>query len=34
MDFIEVLDRRRYDIDLVPESPEIFRAASRERLDT
>ena len=33
MDFIELLDRRRYGIDLVPASPERFRAASRDRLN-
>ncbi len=30
--FLEVLDRRRYELELVKGSPERFRAASRERL--
>ncbi len=30
--FLEVLDRRRYRIDLVPGSPETYRAASRSKL--
>lgn len=33
MGFLEVLDRRRYQLDLVPGDPERFRAASRDRLD-
>ena len=33
MGFLEVLDRRRYRVDLVPQSPEQFRAASRSRID-
>jgi len=32
MGFLEVLDRRRYEITLVKESPERYRAASRRRL--
>lgn len=34
MDFLEVLDRRRYGLDLVKGSPELFRAASRRKLGT
>ncbi len=34
MGFLEVLDRRRYEIELVPDFPERFRAASRRRIDT
>ena len=30
--FLEVVDRRRYDISLVTDSPEQYRASSRERL--
>ena len=30
--FLEVLDRRRYEIELVPAAPERFRAPSRQRL--
>ncbi len=33
MGFLEVLDRRRYRLELVPNHPERFRAASRVRLD-
>jgi hypothetical protein len=33
MGFLEVLDRRRYDVDLVPDKPERFRAASRSRIN-
>lgn len=32
MGFLEVLDRRRYEIDLVTNEPERYRAMSRERL--
>ncbi len=32
MGFLEVLDRRRYDLELVPGEPERFRAASRQSL--
>ena len=32
MGFLEVLDRRRYEIGLVPDSPEHFRAASRQQI--
>jgi hypothetical protein len=32
--FLEVLDRRRYTLELVKGSPERFKAASRRRLDT
>ena len=32
MDFLEVLDRRRYDVELVPGTRERFRATSRRRL--
>lgn len=32
MGFLEILDRRRYEIDLVKDSPERFRAGSRERI--
>ena len=32
MGFLEVLDRRRYEIELVPNSPEPFRAASRSKI--
>lgn len=32
MGFLEVLDRRRYRIDLVPGDSELFRATSRQRL--
>lgn len=34
MGFLEVLDRRRYEIELVANSPEQYRAASRSKLDT
>ncbi|MYF36339.1 MAG: DUF4868 domain-containing protein [Synechococcus sp. SB0678_bin_12] len=33
MGFLEVLDRRRYQSNLVPSEPESFRASSREKLD-
>lgn len=33
MGFLEVLDRRRYEIELVPDNPERFRAASRRKID-
>jgi hypothetical protein len=33
MDFLEVLDRRLYQVELVKGSPESFRAASRSRLN-
>ena len=33
MGFIEILDRRRYEIGLVADAPEQFRAASRQRID-
>ena len=33
MGFLEVLDRRRYEIDLVADAPEQYRAASRSKLD-
>jgi hypothetical protein len=32
MDFLEVLDRRRYQLELVKGSPERFRAGSRQRI--
>lgn len=32
MGFLEVLDRRRYEVDLVPGSPERFKAASRRKI--
>ena len=32
LSFLEVIDRRRYDIDLVPNTPEQYRASSRARL--
>jgi len=32
MGFLEVLDRRLYAVELVKDSPERFRAASRRRL--
>ena len=32
MDFLEVLDRRRYENVLVPGQPERFRASSRQRI--
>ena len=34
MGFLEVLDRRRYEIELVANFPEQYRAASRSKLDT
>ena len=33
MGFLEVLDRRRYELELVQGSPERFRASSRQKLD-
>lgn len=33
MGFLEVLDRRRYEIELVTDAPEQYRAASRSKLD-
>ena len=33
MGFLEVLDRRRYHLQLVPNQPEQFRASSRTRID-
>ncbi len=33
MDFLEVLDRRRYEVELVKGSPERYRAGSRRRLE-
>ncbi|MCE9594796.1 MAG: DUF4868 domain-containing protein [Planctomycetes bacterium] len=33
MGFLEVLDRRRYEVELVKGSPERFRAASRRKID-
>lgn len=33
MGFLEVLDRRRYEVNLVRESPERYRAGSRRRID-
>lgn len=32
MAFLEILDRRRYEVRLVPEAPELFRAGSRQRV--
>ncbi|MGH2510228.1 MAG: Kiwa anti-phage protein KwaB-like domain-containing protein, partial [Ktedonobacteraceae bacterium] len=32
MGFLELLDRRRYRLELVKDSPESFRAASRTKL--
>ena len=32
MGFLEVLDRRRYQIELVPDTPECFRAGSRRKI--
>ena len=34
MGFLEVLDRRRYENELIPGAPERFRASSRERLSS
>lgn len=34
MGFLEVLDRRRYEIELVADTPELYRAASRSKIDT
>jgi hypothetical protein len=31
--FLEVLDRRRYEVNLVKEKPELYRAASRKKID-
>jgi len=33
MGFLEVLERRRYELELVKGSPERFRAASRKKID-
>lgn len=33
MGFLEVLDRRRYEVNLVKETPERYRAASRRKID-
>jgi hypothetical protein len=33
MAFLDVLDRRRYEVNLVKEKPERYRAASRKKLD-
>ena len=33
MGFLEVLDRRRYQVELIPGTPEQFKAASRSRID-
>lgn len=33
LDFLEVLDRRRYQLELVKDSPERFRAGSRKKID-
>jgi hypothetical protein len=33
MDFLEVLDRRRYEVSLVKKKPERYRAASRRKID-
>jgi hypothetical protein len=33
MGFLEVLDRRRYEVSLVKEEPELYRAASRKKID-
>lgn len=33
MGFLEVLDRRRYEVELVVDSPEQFRAASRSKIE-
>lgn len=33
MGFLEVLDRRRYELELVKGSPERFRAASRRKIE-
>ncbi|RZB28989.1 MAG: hypothetical protein AEth_01593 [Candidatus Argoarchaeum ethanivorans] len=34
MEFLEVLERRRYEIELVADTPEHYRAASRSKIDT
>lgn len=33
MGFLEVLDRRRHRLELVPDQPERFRGSSRVRID-
>lgn len=33
MAFLEVLDRRRYEVSLVKEKPELYRAGSRKKID-
>jgi hypothetical protein len=33
MGLLEVLDRRRYEVELVKDSPERFKAASRRKID-
>ena len=33
MGFLEVLDRRRYEVSLVKQQPERYRAASRKKID-
>jgi hypothetical protein len=33
MGFLEVLDRRRYEVSLVKEKPERYRAASRRKIN-
>jgi phage portal protein BeeE len=33
MGFLEVLDRRRYEVNLVKEKPERYRAATRRKID-
>ena len=32
LNFLEVLDRRRYEIELVPDNPELFRATGRQKI--
>jgi hypothetical protein len=34
MGFLEVLDRRRYELELVKGLPERFRATSRRKIDS
>ncbi|KAF5425694.1 protein of unknown function (DUF4868) [Candidatus Methanomarinus sp.] len=34
MSFLEVLDRRRYEIELIADAPEHYRATSRSKIDT
>ena len=34
MGFLEVLDRRRYQVELVPDAPEQFKATSRRRIES